>query len=105
MENLIHLKNDLGINKTSIWKSYKNDGEHLPTNEHTERGFDVVVDLLNIRTQKYTKEESRVLVGCYLSSHDYCVVDNSDDFTPLEVYQANEKYKRYEMALDKLKKL
>jgi hypothetical protein len=33
------------------------------------------------------------------------VVDNSDDFTSLEVYQANEKYKRYEMALDKLKKL
>jgi hypothetical protein len=105
MENLIHLKNDLGINKVAIWKSYEVDGSHLRDVEHTERGFDEVRDLLNRRTQRYTVEECRELIGCYLSSHDYCVIDNSDDFTPLEVYHANEKYKRYEMVLDKLKKL
>lgn len=103
MGKLIHLKNDLGINKATIWRSYENDGEHLPSEEHTERGFDELRRLLDRRTQRYTKEECSVLVDCYLSSHDYCVLDNSDDFLPIEVYQANEKYGRFNEALEKLK--
>jgi len=104
MEKLIHLKDDLGINKSAIVKSYENDGEHLSPKEHTERGFDEIRDLLNRRTQRYTVEECRELIGCYLSSHDYCVVDNSDDFTPIEVYQANQKWERYERAIKKLQR-
>lgn len=103
MEKLFHLKDDLGINKLSVRKSYENDGEHLPENEHTERGFDRVRDLLNKRTQLYNREDSEVLVDCYMSSHDFCVLDNSDDFSSIEVYQAEQKWERYKSALDKLK--
>ena len=103
MEKLFHLKDDLGINKSAVRKSYENDGEHLPANEHTERGFDEVRDLLNKRTQNYTKEESICLVECYMSSHDLCVIDNHYDFPPIEVYQAEQKWKRYESAMGKLK--
>jgi hypothetical protein len=102
MEKLIHLKDDLGINKSVIVKSYENDGEHLSPNEHTERGFDEVRDLLNRRTQRYTVDECRVLVECYLSSHDFCVIDNHYDFPPIEVYQANQKWDRYDKAMKKL---
>lgn len=105
MEKLIHLKNDLGINKVAIWKSYDADGSHLRDVEHTERGFDELKSLLEKRTQKYTKDECKVLVGNYITSHDDCVMDNPDDFTPLEVYQANEKYNRYKSVLNKLNKL
>ena len=38
MEKLIHLKNDLGINKVAIWKSYDADGSHLRDVEYNERG-------------------------------------------------------------------
>jgi hypothetical protein len=103
MEKLFHLKDDLGINKSAVRKSYEDDAEHLPVNEHTERGYDIIRDLLNRRTQRYTKEECRELVGCYLSSHDYCVIDNHYDFPPIEVYQAEQKWKRYESAMGKLK--
>lgn len=103
MEKLIHLKNDLGINKSAIWKSYEEDGSHLPENEHTERGFDKLKELLDRRTQKYTKEECKILLGGYLTSHDYCVTDNYDEFSLLQVYQANQKYDRHEKALNKLK--
>ena len=99
-KKLFHLKNDLGISKATIWKSYENDAEHLPSNEHTERGFDEVRRLLDKRTQMYTKDESLVLVGCYMSSHDFCVLDNHYDFLPIEVYQANEKHDRLEKALE-----
>ena len=96
---LIHLKNDLGINKSTIRKSYENDGEHLPPNEHTERGFDVVRDLLNRRTQRYSVDECVTLVETYMSSHDHCVLDNYYDFSSIEVYQANEKLQRYNKAM------
>lgn len=98
MEKLFHLKNDLGINKSVVKKSYEDDGGHLPPNEHTERGFDEVRYLLNKRTQNYTREEAICLVDCYMSSHDFCVIDNYDDFAPIEVYQAEQKYKRQEAA-------
>ena len=102
MERYLHLKNDLGINKSAIFKSYDQDGSYLSDVEQKERGFDKIKNLLDKRTQKYTKEECRILIDGYLTSHDDCVMDNSDDFTPLEVYQANEKYKRYEKAINKL---
>ena len=90
----IHLKRDLGLNKSTIKKSYLDDASHLPASEHKERGFDEVKNLLNRRTQLYTIEEVKVLTGCYLTSHDYCVVDNTGngEFSPLQEYKANEKY-------------
>ena len=105
MEKYLHLKNDLGINKSAILKSYQEYGSHLNEVEHKERGFDTLKSLLDKRTQKYTKEECRVLVDGYLTSHDDCVMENPDDFTRLEVYQANEKYNRYEKAVNILNKL
>jgi len=101
-EKLFHLKNDLGINKSSVKKSYEADGEHLSEREHTERGFDIIRELLNRRTQNYTKEEATHLVECYMTSHDYCVIDNHYDFEPIEVYQAEQKMERYNLAIKKL---
>lgn len=104
MEKFFHLKNNLGINKSTIRKSYENDGEHLPPEEHTERGFDELKRLLDRRTQVYTREECKVLVEGYMSSHDFCVLDNFYDFPPVEVYQANQKYDRYDKAMNELNK-
>ena len=90
----LHLKNDLGLNKTTIKKSYQSDASHLPANEHRERGFDEVKELLDKRTQFYTVEECKILAGIYLSSHDFCVVDNvgNGEFLAIEEYQAEKKY-------------
>jgi len=97
---LIHLKNDLGVNKSLIWSSYVNDGEHLPPDEHTERGFDNLKELLEKKTQRYTKEECYGLVNSILSSSDWCVIDNHPDFTGLEVHRAYKKLETQNEALE-----
>jgi len=47
MEKYLHLKNDLGINKSAILKSYQEYGSHLNEVEHKERGFDTLKSLLD----------------------------------------------------------
>lgn len=100
MKTKLHLKNDLGLNKSTIKKIVYEYVNYLPENEFTERGFDVVKELVDRRTQYYTIEESKTLVGNYLSSHDHCVVDNTGfgEFSGVEEYQSNEKYDRMENA-------
>lgn len=97
----VHLKNDLGLNKATIRKSYEADGEYLRPEEHTERGFDIIKELLDRRTQYYTLEEARELAGIYCSSHDHCVIDNTGfgDFSAVEEYVSNQKYDKMEAAL------
>ena len=104
----LHFKNDLGLNKTTIKKIVYEYYSYLSDNEFKERGFDVVKELVDRRTQYYTPEESKVLVGNYLSSHDYCVIDNTGfgEFSGVEEYQAREKLDRVERAeriIEKLK--
>ena len=101
MEKL-HLKNDLGINKEVIKKICYELYSYLPESEFKERNFDVLKELIDRKTQRYTIEESKNLVENYLSSHDWCVLDNAGngEFSGVEEYQANEKYNRMANAIN-----
>jgi hypothetical protein len=101
MKTKLHLKNDLGLNKSTIKKIVYEYVDYLPENEFTERGLDIVKELVDRRTQYYTIEESKELVGNYLTSHDYCVIDNTGlgEFSGVEEYQSNKKNDRMENSL------
>lgn len=103
----VHLKNDLGLNKATIKKVIYEAFGYLPAREFSERGFDVAKELIDRRTQLYTPEEAEELAHNYLSSHDHCVVDNTGfgEFSAVEEYQANEKYRRMDQALKKIERL
>ena len=97
----VHLK-DFGINKTSLQKNLKAD-EYIETDIlETER------ELLQRKTQWYTLEEIKTLIGLMTTSHDFCVYDNqyfSDTLhTTLQIYQVNKKFERKDKAFRMLKK-
>jgi hypothetical protein len=99
----LHIYNDLGIYKNAIKQQIKDYLDMLSTDEANERGLTEAAELINKRTQMYTLEESNRLISWYISSHDECVVDNPEDFHPLQIHTATEKMARFDKAYNKIK--
>ena len=95
----VHLYNDLKIRKHAVKREILNLIECVGREEAQERGVDVALELINRKTQNYSKEEAFNLLGWYTNSHDECVVDNPEDFHPLQVHVAQEKINRMEAAI------
>ena len=99
----VHLKS-FGINKATLWKNFKEEelilldlaqGEDLKERELLER-----------KTQYYTLEEMKILIGLMTTSHDECVDGTPENhWHRLEVYQAKKKFERKIRAEEKLNKL
>ncbi len=87
----------LGITKTSL----KNKIKVWYDSEEADEAF----TLLQRRGNKYSFNELCFLVGFMLSGHDACVMDNSEDYTPLEIYNAEQAHNRYDAAVEQLKLL
>lgn len=58
--------------------------------------------LLSRRGRQYTKEELGFLHLFMLSGHDACVVDNTDEYSAVEVYTAVQNHRRYDAAKSNL---
>jgi len=96
----VHLYNDLKIRKHAIKKEITEYLDMIGGSEEAdERGLTQAAELINRRTQIYTPEEAECLIAWYTSSHDDCVLDNPEDFHPLQVHVAQEKMDRMESAL------
>jgi len=100
----INLK-DLKFNKQATERSYAEDGVHDTQESQDERGWTATMELVNRRTNVYTAEEAKDIIGSSWTSHNQCVVDNPSDFSNVEVYQAEKKYKRIDLLMDKIDKL
>lgn len=99
----LHIYNDLGIYKNAIKQQIKDYLDMLSIDEANERGLTEAAELINKRTQMYTLEEASRLISWYISSHDECVVDNPEDFHPLQIHTATAKLARYDKAYNKIK--
>ena len=99
MSNFISLYKDLGIARPTIIKIIDRFVDEVGNED--ERMEDVMdsLSLLNQRADKYTPEEARKLISWYITIHDECVSDNSDDFSGVEVYNAKQKIKRFDNAM------
>jgi hypothetical protein len=96
----LHLYEDLKLRKHAIKREILSLIDRIGAEEAQERGADVALELINRKTQRYSKEEASNLVGWYTNSHDDCVVDNPEDFHPLQVHIAQEKVSRMEYAFE-----
>lgn len=99
----LHIYNDLGIYKNAIKQQIKDYLDMLSIEEADERGLTEAAALINKRTQMYTPEEASRLISWYVSSHDECVIDNPEDFHPLQIHTATAKFARYDKAYNKIK--
>jgi hypothetical protein len=101
-----HILNDLGFSKNSIKKQIAEHMHYMGNSpEADERGLTKANDLISIRTQMSTGDEFECMVAWYFTSHDECVLDNQEDYSPVEVYQSKQKMYRYESAINLIKKL
>lgn len=91
----IHLLNDLGIYKGSLKRTFE-----LHYGERTgEVEIDAARALLAERRQVYTLDECLEL-SCFLTSaHDQCVMDHPEDYSPVELWRA-EQNERNSNAVD-----
>ena len=95
-----HLKKDLDINKSTIKKTYENNYSYLTQEELVERELDKACELLNARTQFYTKKEVELLlVSVWWTGHDECVSDLGSDCN-LDAYRTEQKREAINYALD-----
>jgi hypothetical protein len=97
-EKMVHLSDDLGINKQSIKRNLKDLNDWISAQEFTERGMDLPFEWINRRTQVYPVSEAEILIEYYITSHDECVMDNPEDFSSIEVYTSQAKENRLERA-------
>jgi hypothetical protein len=102
---MVHLSNDLGINKQVIKRNLKDLNDWMSPSEFTERGLDLPFEWINRRTQVYSVEEASILIEEYLTSHDECVMENPEDFSSIEVYTATAKENRLNKAIEILSKI
>jgi hypothetical protein len=102
---MVHLSNDLGINKQLIKRNLKDLNDWMSPSEFTERGLDLPFEWINRRTQVYSVEEASILIENYLTSHDECVMENPEDFSSIEVYTATAKDNRLNKAIEILSKI
>lgn len=92
-----HLLKDFGVYKATIVRNFHDNDRG--------REYDHVRGLLARRTQRYTVAELEELFGWLWTSHDECVVGNTDDFSPVEVYTSAQKISRGEAAIAELEAL
>ena len=96
---LVSLKKDLNINKSAIRNNIdKFVEEYGIEDERMELAMDAMT-LLHQRGDSYTSDDALMLISWYITSHDECVWDNEDDFSPLQVYSANKKIEKYNKAI------
>ena len=98
MLTTFHLLHDLGIRKAAIVKV-------VAECENNDEKLAVVEELIERRTQHYTVEELRALMGFYVTVHDECVDEFPEDYTALEVHTARAKIARYDEAMKRLDEL
>lgn len=102
----LHILNDLGISKNSIKKKILEHMDYMGnSDEADDRGLTLANTLIHKRTQMYTTNECECLLSWYFTSHDECVIDNKEDYSPLEVYQSKQKMYRYDSAMEVIKSL
>src|SRR5690606_9561065 len=82
-ETLHHLLDDFGMYKSTVRRNF-DDNDRGPEYDH-------VRELLDRRTQRYTLAELKEISGFFCTAHDECVIENPDDYTPLQVYAAKNK--------------
>ena len=96
-----HILKDLGFSKNSIKKKIAEHMDYMGNSpEADERGLTKANSLISSRTQMYTEDEFECMVAWYFTSHDECVLDNQEDYSPVEVYQSKQKMYRYESAME-----
>ena len=95
---LISLKKDLNINKSALRITIDKFVEEVGLeDERMEEAMDALT-LLHQRGDKYTVNEIELLIEWYITPHDECVWENPEDFHSLQVYAANKKIEKYEIA-------
>lgn len=96
-ERRYHLWQDFGVRKSAIKRNfYDND---------RDSEFAEVESLLKLRTQSYTLPEIRKLFAFLWTAHDDCVLENTDEFSPLQVFAAKRKVEVGIAAVKKLEML
>ncbi len=96
-EKRYHLLRDLGVYKASIRNNYESGD--------LQYEYPQVRQLLDRRTQSYTLTELDEL-SCWLwTSHDDCVLENSDDYLPIQYYTAKAKVDFGQSVIRKLAEL
>jgi hypothetical protein len=86
------------IEEEEIKRNLKDLKDWISAEEFTERELDMPFELINRRTQVYPVSEAEILIEYYLTSHDECVLENSEDFSSIEIYTAQAKENRFERA-------
>lgn len=91
------LKRDLGLRKETLQRNF----------DSNDRGpeHDEVKALLKRPGNFYTASELLSLSVFFLTPHDECVDDFSEDYRPLEVYTARRKIARVEGAMQVLDRI
>jgi hypothetical protein len=98
-----HLLLDLHVRKASLKRNF--DSIYTTTDEARQVELEPVRALLAAPGQLYSLDEITQLFDWLWTSHDDCVIENPDDYTPLEVYTATQKIERGEAALARLESL
>ena len=101
----VHLKKDLNIRKLAL---RRNIDTFLDEAHDGDERISTAVEahfMLNRHTQKYTPAEALELISWYITAHDECVWDNEEDFKPLQVFAANKKMEKYEVAVNTINQI
>lgn len=94
----------VGINKASVRKNILQEWESNSRENSMDNAPLVEAKILVERKgSNYTPVEIEKLLAYYLTSHDEIVFSFPEDFSPLQVYHAVQKWDRHEMAVKKLK--
>ena len=93
-----HLAHDFGISKATLKRKFT-----VWYGDRRDEDSDRARSLLARHTQRYTLEEVELLAGYYLSAHDECVLDNSEEHTPLEVYNAEQAQAKFDAAWKRIR--
>ena len=97
MAKMYHLTKDFGLYKKTIQANF-DDNDRGP--EH-----DDVRKLLARRGNFYTANELHTLSMFFLTSHDECVLDFPEEYSPLEVAAKKRKVAKVEWAINHLEKI
>jgi hypothetical protein len=85
----------LGVSKKRVQNIIKEQYDYSDDGR-----FDGVWAIISRKGNEYTAEEAKEIVISYITSHDDCVMDNSDDFHRLVVHQTELKVGRSERAIE-----
>lgn len=94
---MFNIEKVLGITKQSLKRKI-----HVQYDSDEASAAEV---LLSRRGKLYTLAEIKHLHGFMLSGHDACVIDNSEDYSAVEVHTAQENERRHIDAENNIEKL